>query len=332
MGSRFSYSKLNTYDGCGFKYKLTYVDGHYTFTDSVASEFGTLVHFIEESIARNLKESKPIDYDKLKDEFQNIDIPKKDKFDTEGGIFGINILKKKYPDEFYATDENGVSYHTKALDYLDYGIHRLENRLKANPSYRIFDMEKFFSVEYKGHTLSGFIDRIIYDREKDRYIIEDIKTKGKPFKEDALVTPLQFVIYAIALSESIGISEDRIDCAYDLPFLDMRQSAGSPGFIARGRRKLDSIFDGIEGREYQPHQSPLCFWCPYCHNNPAAPSDAKDLCPYYSKWTRETRSRSVQNRWEGLDRHDAVMARFKKQISDEGAPAAESGSDGALFF
>lgn len=322
MGKKFSYSKLNTYDGCAFKYKLTYVDGNYVFTDSLASELGTCLHHVEEAIARTIKSGAAVDYGKMRDEFLNVNIPKKDKFDTEGGIYGINILKERYKEDFYKTDDAGRSYYTKTQDYLDYGIRRLEEYLKAHPTYKVFDMEKFFAIDYKGHMLSGFIDRIFYDASADRYIIEDIKTKGKPFKDEELVTPLQFVIYTLALSEALGVSEDSIECCYDLPFLDLRQPAGSPGYMARGRRKLDAIFGGIEGEEYQPKQTPLCHWCPYCHTNDDAPEDAKDLCPYYSKWTRENRTHAVQNKWEGLAAHEAVMERFRSQLGAEKPKAA----------
>lgn len=36
MAEKFSYSKLNTFESCGWKYKLQYVDGHYISADSLA--------------------------------------------------------------------------------------------------------------------------------------------------------------------------------------------------------------------------------------------------------------------------------------------------------
>lgn len=312
---KFSYSKLNVFDSCGFKYKLTYVDGHYIFTDSLASELGTTLHFIEETIARTLKDGKAVDYDKLKDDFLNINIPKKDKYDLDGGIFGVNILKNKYKEEFYATDDQGKSYYTKCLDYLTYGIYRLEKYLKENPNLVVFDMEKFFSIEFQGNILSGYIDRIFYDKENDVYIIEDIKTKGKPFKDDELVTPLQFVIYAIALCDNLDLSPDQIKCAYDLPFLDKKQAAGTPGFIKRGTKKLEQIFSGISKEDYSPKPTPLCHWCQYCATNEDAPEEGKHLCPYHSLWTRENKTHNVANKWRGLNKHEELMKKLEEEQS-----------------
>lgn len=239
---KFSYSKLNTYESCGWKYLLTYVQGHYTFTDSLASELGTVLHFVEETIAKKIKNGEVLDYDELKDMFQNINIPKTSPTDLDGGIFGINILKEKYKKEFYEVDDNGESYYNKTMNYLSTGIYRLEKYLKENPDLEVFDMEKFFKIDYKGQILSGFIDRIFHNKVTDEYIIEDIKTKGKPFKDSELTTPLQFVVYTLAMQNAVGVPPEKISCVYDLPFCNLKQSAGTKGYLNRGIKKLDKIF------------------------------------------------------------------------------------------
>ena len=66
---KWSYSRLDCYKGCHFKYKLKYVDGNYPPPDSSALEFGTAVHHAEESIANCIKDNVPIDYIKIKNQF-----------------------------------------------------------------------------------------------------------------------------------------------------------------------------------------------------------------------------------------------------------------------
>ena len=117
---KFSYSKINTYDSCGWKYYLTYKEGHYIFTENITTEFGTLVHWVYEQIGQKLKLGKTPDYEQLKKDFYDINIPKASKFDTKGGIFGVNILKEKYPEDFFKTNEAGQSYATKAKDFADF--------------------------------------------------------------------------------------------------------------------------------------------------------------------------------------------------------------------
>lgn len=297
---KFSYSKLNTYKSCGWKYKLTYCDGHYIFTDSLASELGTVLHYCEQYMFNELKFGRQIDYGKVKDMFQNIKIDKKNKFDTEGGVYGINILKEKYKDEFYKVDDKGQSYYTKTLDYMNYGIYRLEKYLKDNPDLEPFEAEKYVSYLYEGHVIGGFIDRIFHNKKTDEYIIEDIKTKGKPFKPEELVTPLQLVIYTIGLHECLDIPYEKISCAYDLPILGIKQPAGTKGYVARGKTQLEHIFEGIAKENWEPSPSPLCHWCSYCPTNPEQTEEGKYLCPYYSLWTRENKTREVSHKWRGL--------------------------------
>ncbi len=322
---KFSYSKLNTFQSCGFKYKLTYVDGHYIYTDSLASELGSTLHKCEEYMFNELRFGRQIDYEKVKDMFLNIKIDKKDKFDTEGGIYGINILKEKYKEDFYKVDDNGQSYFTKTLDYLNFGMHRLEEYLKANPDLEPFDCEKYVCYNYNGHVIGGFIDRIFYNRKTGEYIIEDIKTKGKPFKDEELITPLQLVIYTIGLHECLDIPYDKISCVYDLPILGIRQSAGTKGYVARGKAKLEKIFDGIAKGDWTPSPTPLCHWCSYCPTNPEQTEEAKNLCPYYSLWTRENKTREVSHKWRGMefieeDLSDEIAKHSKskpKKLTDE---------------
>ena len=226
---KFSYSKLNTYESCSFKYDLVYNKGHYTYTDTVSNLLGSLIHSVEESIARSIKEGEQIDYDKLKDYFLHIEKPKTSPYDQNGGIYGIDYIKRQFPEDFYRANEKGESYATKAQKYLETGIYRLEKYIKSNPGLTIYGMEQFFSIDFKGHMLNGYIDRIFYDELHDEYFIEDIKTKEKPFRDEDMATPLQFVVYVKALSSMLDIPVSKIHCAYDLPMCDLKQPVVSSG-------------------------------------------------------------------------------------------------------
>lgn len=313
---KYSYSRLNVYNSCAWRYKLQYLDGHFINIESLAADLGTTLHYIEENIARSLKDHEEIDYDQLKDEFQNINIPKTSPYDTKGGIYGVNILKEKYKEEFYKPDDNGVSYNSKVEDYMNFGIYRLEKYIKDNPGLEVYDMEKFFSVNYNGHVLSGFIDRIFYNRNTDKYIIEDIKTKGKPFKDEELKNPLQFLVYMYALHEGFGIPYEDIECYYDLPFCQLKEKAIMTNFLDKNGdiKKITHIFGGIDRDIYEPNPTPLCHWCNFCPTNPNQPEEGKNLCPYYSLWTRENKTYAVSHRWRGMENHESIMAHeLKKQ-------------------
>lgn len=134
--------------------------------------------------------------------------------------------------------------------------------------------------------LSGFIDRILFNPKTGEYLVEDLKTKDHPFREEDLVTPLQFVIYTKALSESLNIPVEKIKCQYNLPFCDLIQPAGTPGFVDRGTKKINQIFEKINNHDWTPKPSPLCYWCNFSDTNPSQPKEGKNLCPYYSLWTK----------------------------------------------
>lgn len=308
---KFSYSRLNTYDSCGWKYKLTYEDGHYIFTESVPPLFGTLIHFIEQSIAESIKNHEPINYNKLKEDFLHIDIPKTSPYDNNE-VHGIDYISQHFPEEFYRVNDSGESYKTKSDKYLNTGIYRLEKYLKENPNLEIFGTEQYFQIDYNGNILSGYIDRIFYDKENNSYIIEDIKTKDKPFREEDLKVPLQFVIYTKALANMADISEDRISCAYDLPFCDLKQPILNSSYIKQGIKKLNKIFNGIEKQDFVPNPSPLCAYCPFSETFEKQPEAAKKLCCYYSLWTPNGSHKAweVAKKWEGIDKNEEILKEF----------------------
>ena len=308
--TKYSYSRLNTFDQCGFKYYLQYDQGHYIHTDSLAADFGTLCHKILEDIGLDLKFGRKPDYEKYIKDFYDLNIPKKDEYDTEGGVFGIKILQKKYAREFFEGNKDGISFDTKANAFINTGIYRLENYISTHPGLSVWGCEQYFDVNFINHRFSGKIDRILYDEINDKYIIEDIKTKDHPFRDDDLITPLQFVIYVKALCDMLGIKEEQIECYYDLPICDLRQRGGSKGFVKRGVTKLENMFKAIESKDFVPHPSRLCWWCQFNHSNPKAPKEGKGLCPYYSLWRPDHKTFDVANLWEGMERHQIIVKRL----------------------
>ena len=324
----FSYTKLSTLDHCAFHYKLNYVDKIYITDSTLATELGTLIHYIEETIARTIMAGQPIDYEKLKDEFINLDHPKSDqpvdllntptqssltKSDKEE-IYGINHLSEKYAEEFYEIDDTGNSYYHKCQQYLQTGIYRLENFLKENPDLELFDVEREFNVVYEDRArLYGFIDRIFRNKKTGEFIIEDIKTKGKPFSDKDLVTPLQFVVYAIGLKSQLGLDDYPTAFNYDLPLVGIRQAGGTKGFINRGIKKLDKLIDiALLSPEFAPKPTALCYWCPFSSTNPRQKEEGKYKCPYFSLWKPNNGMKSWDslNKWEGQARHEIVLKRF----------------------
>lgn len=306
MSDNYSYSKLDTYQQCPFKFKLRYIDGNYVHSDSINTEIGTAIHSCEEQIALAIKNNQPIDYVQIKNQL----------------ILKMFELQTLYPVELFELDKSNRTFADKIYWYLQTGIYRLEQYMKAHPTYIIAGAEQQFKIIYKNkQTFGGFIDRIFYDTATNTYIIQDIKTYAVPVEEDKLTTPLQFVIYTLAVQELYNCDPSKIKCQYYLPFCDLTQDAGTSSYLKRGITKLDKLFNSIESNDFTPNPCPLCNWCEFSKTNPAATEDFKLLCPYCCKWDRQTRNRAdinnVENIWQGLENHDLIMTNYLKENKGE---------------
>lgn len=290
----FSYSKIDTYNQCGFKYKLVYVDHNFFKFDSVATEFGTLIHATEEAIGKNIMAGATIDYIALKN---NI-------------IRASYDLQYRYKKPWAELDKSERTYQQKVYEYLTTGIYRLEHFMQANKNLEIIGVEQKFETTYNGHTFKGIIDRVLRDRNTGKYIIQDIKTYPQLIEKSKLKVPLQFVIYVLAAKELYGCSEADVACQYDLPLCDTLQDAGEFGFMTKGLKELDRFFIQVDAGNFEPNPTPLCHWCQFCGTNPDQPAGAKNLCPYHSLWTKETKNSQTAMPWTGLENYDIMVQKY----------------------
>lgn len=308
---KLSYSSLSTYEQCPFKWKLVYLENHYINQPSIATDFGTLIHYLEETMANTLKEGKQINYNEIIDLLFNIDFT-----DGKETIRGVNKLKELYPEDFITPDKNGRTYSEKVDSYIDSGMCRLEDYLAEHPELEVYEAEKPFRLEYRGYIFQGFIDRIFKNKLTGDFIVEDIKTYSAPIDKENLTTPLQFVIYKKALE--LEFPNKQISCAYELPLCNLKQEAGTKGFVDRGFKKIDKLLDAIENNEFAPKPCPLCHWCVFSETYPNQPEEAKHLCPYFSHWTREDKDFSVENEWMGEENHLAILEAFVNSYKKDG--------------
>lgn len=312
MTEKFSYSKLNTFETCPYRYKLQYRDKHFPDSTTLANEFGTLVHFIEETIAKDIiqNDNEPIFMLDAK-KYENLFLHE-DSLDDNTKILCIDSLKKKYDSKhFTEKDKQGFSYDDKIKSYLETGIHRLQNYLNSNRDLKIAGIEKEFQLEHRGYIFHGFIDRAFKNIHTGEIYVEDIKTWDSVKGHD-LKTPLQLVLYSIAASQIF--KTNKISCGYDLPIIDERYSAGTTGYIDRGIKKIDKLLDSIESGNFEPKPTPLCHWCVFCPTYiEGQPEDAKGLCPYFCHWTKAKNDFSVEFEWAGESNHEKVLEAFNKQ-------------------
>lgn len=301
MSDAFSYSKIDTYKKCPFKYKLIYVEKHLVKSDTVSTDFGSLVHYIEEQIGKDIKEGRPIPYDTYKDLFMTI---------KEEKVAGVNTIKERYPKEWYEVDKNGMSHDDKATAYLNHGIYYLENFLKNNPHLSLYAMELPFYLTIHNKDFRGFIDRIYFNKSNGSYLIEDIKTYTTSMKSKDLKNSLQMYVYEQALKTIIG-PDVAFECQYSLPLISVTQkSIVDKKYI---QKNLDYILQDIDAGQFHPKPSPLCHWCVFSKTYPNQPEEAKNLCPYFCHWTKENKTDTIENEWQGESMHPVIMENFIKK-------------------
>lgn len=92
MSEKFSYSKLECFEGCHYKYKLIYTDKHFIDSPAIATDFGTLIHFVEETMARKIQNNENLNREDILNILYNIN-------DTKEKIYGVNLLRQKYPEQ-----------------------------------------------------------------------------------------------------------------------------------------------------------------------------------------------------------------------------------------
>lgn len=285
---RYSYSKISTYKQCAFKWYLKYHEKNYLFSANIATDFGSLVHSIEEDIASALQSEQPINYVALKNKF----------------IIESKKLAHKYPTEFFSRDKSGRTYQEKTYLYLDSAIYRLEHFMLQRPELRIIGIEQKFEYDYDGvHSFNGSIDRAFQNIVTGEILIQDIKTWAVPAQNSELKAPLQFAVYMMAAEKLWNVPCDKIKCEYDLPLCDLTQPALSTDIVAEGRVVLDKLFSGIHDENFKPTITALCHWCEY---NPLANPSILDtkpeaICPYFSTWQKSGDSvRDTLCKWEGI--------------------------------
>jgi hypothetical protein len=263
------------------------LDKNYLFNDSIATEFGSLTHETEETLAIAIQAGQPINYAALKNNF----------------IIGCRKLAQKYPVDWVKPDKSNRTYTEKMYLYLDSAIYRLEKFMIDNPDLEIIGIEQKFEYDYDGvHSFTGSIDRAFRNRVTGEILIQDIKTWPVPAQSSELKAPAQFTVYAMAAQQLWNVDASKIKCEYDLPLCDLRQAALSDDIITEGRTQLDKWFAGITKGDFKPTVSALCNWCQY---NPLAnpgilSTKPGAVCPYFSTWQKSGDNvRDTLCKWEG---------------------------------
>ncbi len=295
---KVSYSRLDCLKQCPYKYFLKYVKGNYSDKSAIALEVGTLCHSVMEDKGLAL----------IKGEAPRTEIEAR-------AVYGgdIDQIEAKYWDSWNEIDKSGMTYPEKFEKFFS----AVYPKSMSDPEWTPYACEHEFEFVFDNRVIiGGFIDRVDMDSE-GHYKVTDYKTANHVYEDKDVATAAQMFIYGLAILNEFG--ELPAEYEYDFIFLDAKKQAMTKGYEKRGLKALEKIvtklFELEENRAYVPSATPLCHWCCYsgtCDSDP----DMKGLCDFYSLWTRENKTFSVNQQY-GKENFDADMAYNKKAKLEE---------------
>jgi len=255
-----SYSALDTFQTCPQKYKFQEIDKIKT-PKRVEQVFGTVVH----GALKYAFERNPL-YPTL-DEVVN--------FYTTKWQSASEKIEWKNPERKEAEEKM----------YFEEGIKILQNFLKKNSpwNFNALELESRFGMELideetgEIHTLTGIIDRLDKNPEKDEYEIIDYKTGKKMPSQDMLEDNLQLGLYSLAITKRWPhvLPESIKTSLYFLKHNDKVSATHSMEKLERAKSRILTIIREIERRlesgEFEPTPGPLCGWCGF-----------RPICPMWS--------------------------------------------------
>ena len=245
----YSHSKLSTFEQCKYKYKLRYIDKIPSpIKKSIEAHLGECVHNALEWLYKNVMGRKIPEIDGLIEYYSN-SWSEKDSDD----ILIVRDLKKQ--DYFEKGVKFLIDYYMKHSPFDD-GTLETEKKIWVN-------LEENFP-----HKIIGYIDRLVYNKEKDHYEIHDYKTANTLPNKEKFEADRQLALYSIAIKEIYGKEKPVILTWHYLNYNTKITSIRTNEELEKLRKDTMKLIRGIENTtEFPPTKSILCDWCeykPYC--------------------------------------------------------------------
>lgn len=170
---KLSYSSMNMYNQCGFKYYLSKVIGINHFEESLALKIGNLYHHVYE------------DY-------------------FNGNNSNIDELMADFILNNSTTELERFYLEIQATNIVD-SINVINTQMDRS-KYEILALEANYEIEIEGVLFRGFIDKVLINREQNEYVVIDYKTGGYNLDLKKLTFGLdaQVLTYKLLLEEHVG--------------------------------------------------------------------------------------------------------------------------------
>jgi len=273
----YSHSRLNSFEQCPLKYKLKYIEKiKPEIEKTIESHLGTCVHDTLEWLYQKKIDSEPVPN---LEEVLRYYLEKWKKDFTKDTL----IVKKNLTEEDYLNKgvKFLIDYYQKHKPFSD-GTIELEKKIMIILGER---------GEYK---LTGFIDRLVYNKEKDEYEIHDYKTANALPSKEKIDRDRQLALYSIGIKDLFGKSKSMLltwhYLAHDTQIFSRRTDLE----LEELKKSIIQLIDRIESTtEFPAKESVLCNWCefkPICPHHggvlPKSPEEKKEIGKKYPTISR----------------------------------------------
>ncbi len=250
--SRFSPSRLDSYEDCPRRYRYRYVDRIKRDARSIEAFLGTCVHKALEELYRALMNGREPKAKQVLGTFES-------EWEAHWSE-DIRIRDGSSPDDWRRI---GI----KCLK----GFFEASSPFDPSPAHEV-ERQVDFPVEVDGHEyrIAGFIDRLT--RRPDGVVeIHDYKTSATLPTQEQVDRDRQLAVYDMAVRHAWPDTRDVRLVWHYLRFGKTLESCRTPEQRAALGEEIGGLIARIKrDREFHPRRSALCDWCEY-----------RDLCPLF---------------------------------------------------
>jgi len=241
----YSHSKLSTFEQCKYKYKLKYLDKIPSPVEkSIEAHLGQVVHDALEWLYKKVMEGKVPELDELIEKYSNSWIEK----DTGEMVIVRNLTKQDY---FNKGVKFLIDYYIKYKPF-DEGTLETEKRIWVT-------LKKDFP-----HKFIGYIDRLVYNKEKDQYEIHDYKTANTLPNKKKFETDRQLALYSVGIKQIYPKEKPIVLTWHYLNYNMKITSIRTDAELEKLKKDTIELINKIEKTtEFPPTKTPLCDWCEY---------------------------------------------------------------------
>ncbi|MBU4069574.1 MAG: PD-(D/E)XK nuclease family protein [Nanoarchaeota archaeon] len=237
----YSHSKLSTFEQCPFKFKLRYVDKIIPEIEkSVESFLGSIVHNTLEWLYLQVQKNN---------------VPELDD---------VILHYTSEWHENYTHDIKIVRFDMTAQDYFSKGIQFIiDYYMKHKPfGDNTLEVEKKIIVDLEDYKIQGYIDRLVFNPEKDEYEIHDYKTASSLPNQEHADKDRQLALYSIAIKKTFG-KDVKLVWHY-LAHNKKITSRRTDEQLEDLKKEILELIKKIESTtEFPANKSGLCGWCEY---------------------------------------------------------------------